>query len=81
MIRPPHIDSELSNPRNPSLSVALQIIRPCCIADSVESVEQPWLPANGNYTSVDPGRFIDSITFVLSRTEPGAVELQAPKVE
>ena len=39
------------------------------------------VPAKGNLASVDPGRFVDSIKFALSRTEPGAVELHAPKVE
>jgi hypothetical protein len=45
------------------------------------SLEATVLPANGDYESPDPGRFIDSIVFVLSRTEPGAVELKAPKLE
>jgi hypothetical protein len=45
------------------------------------TLEATVLPANGNYASPDPGRFIDSIEFALSRTEPGAVELHAPKVE
>ena len=39
------------------------------------------LPANGDYESPDPGRFIDSIVFVSSRTEPDAIELKTPKVE
>ena len=39
------------------------------------------MPPNGNYASLDPGRFVDSIKFVLSRAEPGAVELHAPTVE
>jgi len=39
------------------------------------------VPANGNLTSPDPGRFIDSVAFVLSRTEPGAVELETPTLE
>jgi hypothetical protein len=45
------------------------------------SLEATVLPANGNFASPDPGRFIDSIAFVLSRTEPGAVELKTPKLE
>jgi hypothetical protein len=45
------------------------------------SLEATVLPANGDYESPDPGRFIDSIVFVLSRTEQGAVELQIPKNE
>ena len=38
-------------------------------------------PAKGDVASPDVGRFIDSIAFVLSRTEPGAVELQTPRLE
>jgi len=45
------------------------------------SLEATVLPANGDFASPDPGRFIDSIAFVLSRTEPGAVELMTPKLE
>jgi hypothetical protein len=45
------------------------------------SLEATVLPAKGDFTSPDPGRFIDSIAFVLSRTEPGAVELETPKLE
>jgi hypothetical protein len=45
------------------------------------TLEATVLPANGNYMSVDPGRFIDSIKFVLPRSELGIVELQTPKVE
>lgn len=45
------------------------------------SLEATVLPANGDYESPDPGRFIDSIVFVLSRTEPDAVELPAPVFE
>ena len=41
--------------------------------------EATVLPANGKYGSPDPGRFIDSIKFALSRTEPGAVELPRMK--
>src|SRR5882757_7679706 len=42
------------------------------------SLEATVLPANGNFASPDPGRFIDSIAFVLSGTEPGAIELKTP---
>jgi hypothetical protein len=45
------------------------------------SLEATVLPAHGNFASPDPGRFIGSIAFVLSRTEPGAVELETPKLE
>jgi len=45
------------------------------------SLEATVLPANGDYESPDPGRFIDSIVFVSSRTEPDAIELKTPKVE
>jgi hypothetical protein len=45
------------------------------------SLEATVLPANGNLASPDPGRFIDSIAFVLSRTEPGTIELKTPKLE
>ena len=43
--------------------------------------EATVLPANGDFASPDPGRFVDSIAFVLSRTEPGAVELETPTLE
>lgn len=45
------------------------------------TLEATALPANGNYASVDPGMFIDSVEFMLSRVEPSAIELHAPKVE
>jgi len=45
------------------------------------SAEATVLPAKGSFASPDPDRFIDSIAFVLSRTEPGAVELETPKLE
>ena len=45
------------------------------------SLEATVLAANGNFASPDPGRFIDSIAFVISRTEPGAVELETPKLD
>jgi hypothetical protein len=34
------------------------------------------LPANGDYESPDPGRFIDSVAFFDSRVDPGATELK-----
>jgi hypothetical protein len=37
------------------------------------------LPENGDYATPDAGRFVDSLVFVLSRTEPGATELGVPK--
>src|SRR5215468_4915684 len=45
------------------------------------SLEATVLAANGDFASPDPGRFIDSVVFVLSRTEPGAIELETPKLE
>jgi hypothetical protein len=45
------------------------------------SLEATVLPAHGNLASPDPGRFVDSIAFGISRTEPGAVELETPKFE
>ena len=45
------------------------------------ALEATVLPAHGELASPDPGRFVDSIAFVLSRTEPGAVELATPRLE
>ena len=45
------------------------------------SLEATVLPAKGNLASPDPDRFVDSIAFVLSHTEPGAIELETPKLE
>ena len=45
------------------------------------ALEATVLPANGDYQSPDPGRFIDSITFVLTRAQAGATELKTPAVE
>jgi hypothetical protein len=45
------------------------------------SLEATVLPANGDYASPDPGRFIDSIVFVLTRTQPGATDLTMPPEE
>ena len=44
-------------------------------------LEATVLPGHGNLASPEPGRFVDSVVFVLSRTEPGAVELETPKLE
>jgi hypothetical protein len=44
-------------------------------------LEATVLPANGDFGSPDPALFVDSIAFVLSRTEPGAIELETPKLE
>jgi hypothetical protein len=43
------------------------------------SLEATVLPANGDYASPDPGRFIDSIVFQLQRTQEGATELKLPQ--
>jgi hypothetical protein len=45
------------------------------------SLEATVLPAHGNLASPDPGRFVDSIAFALSRTEPSVVELETPKFD
>jgi hypothetical protein len=45
------------------------------------TLEATVLPAHGDFASPDPRRFIDSIAFGLSRAEPGAVELETPKLE
>jgi hypothetical protein len=45
------------------------------------SLEATVLPPRGDFASPDPGRFVDSVVFVLSRAEPGAVELETPKLE
>ena len=42
-------------------------------------LEATVLPANGDLTTPDPGRFLDSLVFDLSHTEPGASELPLPK--
>jgi len=39
------------------------------------------VPANGNLASPDPDRFIDSVSFNLSRPDQGAVELKTPELE
>ena len=45
------------------------------------SLEATVLPAHGNYDSPDPGRFVDSIVFVLSRADKNAVELPILRFE
>jgi hypothetical protein len=45
------------------------------------ALEATVLPAHGDFGSPDPPRFIDSLAFTLSRTEPGAVELDTPKLD
>jgi hypothetical protein len=45
------------------------------------SLEATVLPANGNYESPDPGRFVDSIVFVLSRADKNAVVLPSLRFE
>src|SRR5277367_5540338 len=46
MIRSPRIDSDFFRLRNPPPPVAPQNVEWCCIWDSVQSVEQPWLPTD-----------------------------------
>ena len=45
------------------------------------SLEATVLPANGDYESPDPGRFIDSIAFSAARAQAGAIELKSPLVK
>ena len=45
------------------------------------ALEATVLPAHGDFATSDPARFVDSIVFVLTRTEPGAVELTTPNLE
>jgi hypothetical protein len=42
-------------------------------------LEAAVLPANGDFTTPDAGRFLDSLAFDLAHTEPGASELTLPK--
>jgi hypothetical protein len=42
-------------------------------------LEATVLPANGDYASPDPGRFIDSIAFNPARAGEGASELKLPE--
>jgi hypothetical protein len=41
-------------------------------------LEATVLPANGDFTTPDTGRFLDSLVFDLSHTEPGSAELPVP---
>ena len=43
------------------------------------ALEATVFPANGDYGTPDAGRFVDSLVFLLSRTEPGAIELPLPR--
>jgi hypothetical protein len=45
------------------------------------TLEATVTPANGDYESPDPARFIDSIAFNIARAGAGATELQAPKLD
>jgi hypothetical protein len=45
------------------------------------SLEATVLPGRGDPSSSGPGRFVDSIAFAHSGTEPGAIELETPKFE
>jgi hypothetical protein len=45
------------------------------------ALEATVLPAHGDFATPDPARFVDSIVFVLTRTEPGAIELTTPNLE
>jgi len=42
-------------------------------------LEATVLPANGDYATPDAGRFIDSVTFNLTRAEKNATELKLPE--
>ena len=42
-------------------------------------LEAKVLPANGDFTTPDAGRYLDSLVFNLANTEPGASELPLPK--
>jgi hypothetical protein len=44
-------------------------------------VLEATVPARGNLASPDPGRFIDSIAFVVNPPPAGAVELETPRLE
>ena len=44
------------------------------------ALEATVLP-RGNLASPDPSRFVDSLSFALAHTEPGAVELTTPQLE
>ena len=43
-------------------------------------LEATALPAKGDSASADADRFVESISFMLTRPDPGAVELQVPVI-
>ena len=45
------------------------------------TLEANVLQAHGDLASPDADRFVDSISFAVIRTEPGAIELETPKLE
>jgi hypothetical protein len=45
------------------------------------TLEATVLPGHGDPASPDIDRFVDSIAFAVARTEPGAIELETPKLE
>ncbi len=45
------------------------------------AMEATVLPANGDYQSPDPARFVDSIAFNVTRAGTGAIDLQPPKLD
>ena len=45
------------------------------------SFEATVLPANGDYGTPDAGRFVDSVTFNLTRADKSATELKVPAAE
>jgi hypothetical protein len=45
------------------------------------TLEATALPAHGDLASPDADRFVDSLAFAITRTEPGAIELETPKLE
>jgi hypothetical protein len=45
------------------------------------TLEATVLQAHGDLASPDADRFVDSIAFAVIRTEPGAIELETPKLE
>jgi hypothetical protein len=44
-------------------------------------VFETTVPANGNLASPDPDRFIDSVSFNVSRPDQGAIELKTPELD
>ena len=45
------------------------------------SLEATVLPAHGDFGTPEPARFVDSLAFNLARTEPGAIQLETPKLD